>query len=188
MTEEIQNQPVPEQSAGDEQPQQEEAQAETKSYEPPNPSIKECIQLNQLMPIIDIDKNIDAISSVIYENDDLLNEFLQKVDNRTKVCKDDPKGEFIMCEQNRDGDSYRSPISNKYFPPSDDGAKYPSAPLRDLEEKLNKMFKLYLKHYYSITTLCSVYCWELGDSLADGYGVAVLIKNSLTHKKKQNIL
>ena len=76
----------------------------------PNPTIKECIQLNQLMPIIDIDKNIDAISSVIYDNDDLLNEFLQKVDNRTKICRDDPKGEFIMCEQNRDGDSYRSSL------------------------------------------------------------------------------
>ena len=185
MTEEIQNQPVPEQSTGeDQQPQQEEGQPEQKAYEPPNPTIKECIQLNQLMPIIDIDKNIDAISSVIYENDDLLNEFLQKVDNRTKVCKDDPKGEFIMCEQNRDGDSYRSPISNKYFPPTD--GKYPSAPLRELEEKLNKMFKLYLKHYYSITTICSVYCWELGDALAEGYGVAVLIKNSLTHQKKVN--
>ena len=175
MAEEPTSQPVPEQSE----------QAEQKTYEPPNPSIKECIQLNQLMPIIDIDKNIDAISSVIYENDDLLNEFLQKVDNRTKVCKDDVKGEFIMCEQNRDGDSYRSPYSNTYFPPTDD-AKYPSAQLRDLEEKLNKMFKLYIKHYYSVSTLCSVYCWELGDTLADGYGVAVLIKNSLTHQKKVN--
>mgnify|MGYP002624281394 CR=1 FL=1 len=177
MAEEFQNQPVPEQSEG--------GAAGQKTYEPPNPSIKECIQLNQLMPIIDIDKNIDAISSVIYENDDLLNEFLQKVDNRTKVCKDDVKGEFIMCEQNRDGDSYRSPYSNTYFPPTDD-AKYPSAQLRDLEEKLNKMFKLYIKHYYSVSTLCSVYCWELGDTLADGYGVAVLIKNSLTHQKKVN--
>ena len=134
---------------------------------------------------MDIDKNIDAISTVIYENDDLLNEFLQKVDNRTKVCKDDPKGEFIMCEQNRDGDSYRSPYSNNYYPPTED-AKYPSAPLRDLEDKLNKMFKLYIKHYYSLSTLCSVYCWELGDELSDGYGVAVLIKNSLTHQKKVN--
>ena len=68
MAEEIQNQPAQEQSAEG-----------AKTYEPPNPTIKECIQLNQLMPIIDIDKNIDAISSVIYENDDLLNEFLQKV-------------------------------------------------------------------------------------------------------------
>ena len=175
MAEEIQNQPVPEQGAGEEQPQ--------KTYEPPNPSIKECIQLNKLLPIMDIDKNIDAISSVIYENDDLLNEFLKKVDNRTKVCKDDPKGEFIMCEQNRDGDSYRSPISNKYFPPSDDD-KFPCVQLRNLEEKLNRMFKLYIKHYYSISTICSVYCWGLGDSLEEGNGVAVLIKNSLTQQKK----
>ena len=83
------------------------------------------------------------------------------------------------------GDSYRSPYSNKYYPPTDD-AKYPCAKLRELEETLNKMFKLYIKHYYSNTTICSVYCWELGDSLADGYGVAVLIKNSLTHQKKIN--
>ena len=187
MTEEIQNQPVPEGNVdGGEQPEEQpQGQPEPKTYEPPNPTIKECIQLNQLMPIIDIDKNIDAISTVIYENDDLLNEFLQKVDNRTKICKDDPKGEFIKCEQNRDGDSYRSPFSNKYFPPTSD-AKFPSPKLRALEELLNKMFKLYIKHYYSITTVCSVYCWELGDSLADGYGVAVLIKNSLTHQKKIN--
>ena len=151
----------------------------------PNPTIKECIQLNQLMPIIDIDKNIDAISSVIYDNDDLLNEFLQKVDNRTKVCKEDPKGEFIMCEQNRDGDSYRSPISNNYFPPTDD-AKYSSEPLRKLEETLNKMFKIYVRLYYTPSTLCSVYCWELGETLSEGYGVAVLIKNSLTDQKKIN--
>ena len=151
----------------------------------PNPTIKECIQLNQLMPIIDIDKIIDAISSVIYDNDDLLNEFLQKVDNRTKVCKDDPKGEFIMCEQNRDGDSYRSPISNNYFPPTDD-AKYPSEPLRKLEETLNKMFKIYVRLYYTPSTLCSVYCWELGETLSEGYGVAVLIKNTLTDQKKIN--
>ena len=151
----------------------------------PNPTIKECIQLNQLMPIIDIDKNIDAISSVIYDNDDLLNEFLQKVDNRTKVCKEDPKGEFIMCEQNRDGDNYRSPISNNYFPPTDD-AKYPSEPLRKLEETLNKMFKIYVRLYYTPSTLCSVYCWELGETLSEGYGVAVLIKNSLTDQKKIN--
>ena len=183
MSEEVQNQQAPEENVGGEE--QQPPQPESKTYDPPNPSIKECIQLNQLMPIIDIDKNIDAISSVIYENDDLLNEFLQKVDNRTKICKDDPKGEFVMCEQNRDGDSYRSPISNKYFPATDD-AKYPCAQLRALEELLNKMFKLYLKHYYSPTAICSVYCWELGDNLADGYGVAVLIKNSLTHQKKIN--
>ena len=86
-----------------------------------------------------------------------------------------------MCEQSRDGDNYLSPTSNKYFPPTYD-AKYPCAKLRALD--LNKMFKLYIKHYYQPTTLFSVYCWELGDSLVNGYGVAILIKNSLTHQKK----
>ena len=127
-----------------------ENQIKDASYEAPNPSIKECIQLNQLMPIVNIDKNIDGISTVIYDNDDLLNEFLQKVDNRIDVCNDDAKGPFLKCEQNRDGDSYRSPWSNQYFPPTQD-AKYPSKELRTLEEKLNTMFKYYTKGYYGTT-------------------------------------
>ena len=175
------NAPVQEGEVPQEVPQQ-------KTYAPPNPTIKECIQLNQLMPIMDIDKNIDAISSAIYDNDDLLNEFLQKVDNRTKVCKDDPKGYFIMCEQNRDGDSYRSPISNRYFPQPEEDAKYPSSELRALEEKINKMFKLYVKFYYnnSADAISSAYCWELGESKEDGFGVAVLIKNLINDSKKLN--
>ena len=186
MTEEEHQEPQEPQQEEQPQPQEVKEQTEPKNYEPPNPTIKECIQLTQLMPIIDIDKNIEAITNVIYDNDDLLNEFLQKVDNRTKICKDDVKGEFIMCEQNRDGDNYRSPISNKYFPETEEGAKYPSAPLRKLEETLNKMFKIYARLYYSPSTICSVYCWELGESLSEGYGVAVLIKNSLTDQKKIN--
>lgn len=168
-----------------EQPQEEQPPAEPqpKVYAPPNPTIKECIQLNQLMPLIDIDKNIDAISSAIYENDDLLNEFLQKVDSRLKVCDEDIR-KFIQCEQNRDGDSYRSPISNKYFPPAEADAKYPSAPLRKLEEKLNKMFQIYARMYYSNTAICSVYCWELGESLSQGYGVAVMVKHNVDSEGK----
>ena len=148
---------------GENQAVEEQNVPQMKTYAPPNPTIKECIQLNQLMPIMDIDKNIDAISSAIYDNDDLLNEFLQKVDNRTKICKDDPKGYFIMCEQNRDGDSYRSPISNKYYPEPEEDAKYPTSELRALEEKLNKMFKLYVKFYYNgcPEAISSAYCWEL---------------------------
>ena len=159
-----------------------------KTFSPPNPTIKECIQLNQLLPIMDIDKNIDAISSVIYENDDLLNEFLQKVDNRIKICKDDPQGDFIICEQNRDGDNYRSPISNKYFPSTEEDAKYPSSELRNLEEKLNKMFKLYVKFYYnnSNDAISSVYCWELEENIKNGFGVAVLIKNLINDNKNLN--
>ncbi|MCQ2818060.1 MAG: F-actin-capping protein subunit beta [archaeon] len=156
-----------------------------KEYKPPCPTIEKCIQLNQLLPVSELDKNIDAISNAIYDYDDLLNEFLQKVDNRTTVSKEDPKGDFIKCEQNREGDSYRSPFSNKFFPPTSDG-RPPSGDLRKLEERLNEMFKVYVKNYYSPMTLCSCYCWDLGSSIKDGYGVAVVIKTSINHSSSLN--
>jgi capping protein beta len=39
--------------------------------------------------------------------------------------------EFLKCEYNRDGDSYRSPWSNKYFPTPQSGEDsiFPSAEL-----------------------------------------------------------
>lgn len=157
-----------------------------KIYKPANPTIKECIHLSQMLPVNQIDKNIDGISSLIYSNDDLLNEFVQKADNRTSICNDDQAGPFIKCEQNRDGDSYRSPHSNKYYPNISDGT-YPSSELRKLEEKLNFIFKLYAKQYYSSTTYVSVYCWDLGNSISNGFGVAVLIKNSINHEKDINV-
>lgn len=153
------------------------------NYKPACPTIEKCIQLNQLLPSANIDKNIDAISTAIYDYDDLLNEFLQKVDSRTYVSNDDPKGEFIKCEQNREGDSYRSPHSNKYFPPTDEG-RYPSPKLRELEERLNTMFKFYLKNYYSVEAKCSCYCWDLGSKIEEGFGVAVVIKNAINHGQK----
>lgn len=151
---------------------------EEKVYAPPNPTLKECIQINQILPIYNLDKNIDAISTLVYENDDLLNEFLQKVDTRINVCEDDPKGEFLKCEQNRDGESYRSPWSNQYFPETED-AKYPSAKLRELEEVLNKAFRSYARLYYGSSAKSSVYCWELGEDIKEGFGAAILIKNKV---------
>lgn len=148
-----------------------------KEYAPPNPTIKDVITLIKFLPVNQMDKNIDAISSAIYDYDDLHNEFLQKVDHRTRISNDDPKGEFICCEHNRDGDSYRSPISNTYYPPQDD-ARYPSKSLRSLEEKLNTIFQLYVKTYYSSSGHYSVYCWDLGENIQEGFGVAILIKNS----------
>ena len=169
------------------QEQQEVQQEPQKTYAPPNPTIKECIQLNQILPISNIDKNIDAISAVIYENDDLLNEFLQKIDNRTEISNDDSEGPFIKCEQNRDGDSYRSPITNKYFPQPEEGeGKFPSPDLRKLEEKLNKMFKVYTRSYYGSNAMVSCYTWDFTENIKDGFGVAVLIKNNINQENNIN--
>ena len=147
-----------------------------------SPSITSCIQIMQLMPIKNNSNNINRISSIIYDDDNLLNEFLQKVDTRTEISTEDPKGKFIKSEQNRYGDSYRSPLSNEYYPKINDGY-FPSENLRKLEEKLNKMFKLYAKNYYNENTIISVYCWEFGKKISDGFGVGILIKNIIENEK-----
>jgi capping protein (actin filament) muscle Z-line, beta len=38
-------------------------------------------------------------------------------------------GDFLKCEYNRDGDSYRSPWTNKYYPHANDESIFPSAEL-----------------------------------------------------------
>ena len=69
--------------------------------------LEACINLARKLPAKEIEKNIDAISNLIYEEDDLLNSFVQKIDSRSIVSTDDVLGEFLKCEYNRDGDSYR---------------------------------------------------------------------------------
>ena len=108
-----------------------------------------------------------------------------KTDNRIEICNEDKEGKFIKCEQNRYGDSYRSPLSNTYFPNINDGY-FPNENLRKLEIKLNKIFKIYTKLYYNENTIVSVYCWELGEKISDGFGVGVLIKNSVSQQKGLN--
>jgi capping protein beta len=147
------------------------------------PKIIDCIQLIKKLPINQLDENIVAISNLIYEEDDLLNEFLQKVDNRTEISTEDSTGDFIKCEQNREGDSYRSPNSNKYFPAME-GGRYPSQELRNLEVKLNKIFAHYARSYYSPTAICSCYCWEIGDTIEEGFEVGVIIKNKVNLEKE----
>ena len=143
--------------------------------------INDCIKLVKKLSISNIGDNVTAISNLIYDNDDLLNEFLQKVDNRIETSNED--GEFLKCEHNRDGDSYRSPHSNIYYPYIDDG-RHPSKALRELEIKLNKMFANYARAYYSPSTISSCYCWDLGTEIEQGFVVAVLIKNIVDLEKE----
>ena len=103
---------------------------------------------------------------------DLCEDLLSSVDQPLKISKDKETGkEYLLCDYNRDGDSYRlvslsvvftasfvlinlvtvyqlfpsffrSPWSNKYDPPLDDGA-LPSDRLRRLEIEANKVFDTY---------------------------------------------
>lgn len=102
----------------------------------------------------------------------LCEELLSSIDQPLKVarCPDTGK-EYLLCDYNRDGDSYRSPWSNKYDPPIEDGAM-PTERLRRLEEEANIVFEQYKQLYYE-GGVSSVYLWELG---GNGFAGVVLIK------------
>ncbi|OMH85292.1 F-actin-capping protein subunit beta [Zancudomyces culisetae] len=102
---------------------------------------------------------------------ELTDELLSSVDQPLKIGTDTKTGmEFLICDYNRDGDSFRSPWSNQYFPDIEDGT-YPSERARKLEIVANEAFKTYTKLYYD-GGISSVYFWEGENSLA----CAILIK------------
>ncbi|OAY58541.1 probable F-actin-capping protein subunit beta [Manihot esculenta] len=100
-------------------------------------------------------------------------DLLSQVDQALQVlCDVDCGKEFILCEYNRDADSYRSPWSNKYHPPLED-ALYPSLELRKLEIEANEVFAVYRDQYYE-GGISSVYLWEDDDN--EGFVACFLIK------------
>ena len=87
----------------------------------------------------------------------------------------------MLCEHNRDGDSYRSPWSNTYFPPLNDGL-HPSQKLRQLELHANEVFNIYKELYYgkSSSSVSSVYLWDKEEeesSQLGGFAGCFLIQN-----------
>jgi capping protein (actin filament) muscle Z-line, beta len=79
--------------------------------------------------------------------------------------------EFLKCEYNRDGDSYRSPWSNKYFPQASEDAVFPSNDLLALEQKSNEVFQRYASMYFD-HAFTSVYFFDT----EVGFGAAFLVK------------
>lgn len=78
----------------------------------------------------------------------------------------------MKCEYNRDGEGYRSPWSNKYFPAPTEDPIYPSAELLQLEQKANDVFQRYAQLYFD-QALTSVYFF---DTDYDGFGACFLVK------------
>lgn len=147
-------------------------------------TISDCIHIMRKLPPSNLKKNINGIffiikglTNLIYEDDNLLNEFLQKIDQPLEIMEDE-YGTFIKSEFNRDGNSFRSPISNIYKPELTDGLM-PSQEIRHLEIKFNKIFQNYAKLYYSDSAISSVYVWSISDQIQDGLVVSILIKNSI---------
>ena len=52
--------------------------------------------------------------------------------------------DYLQCDYNRDGDSYRSPWSNVFEPDVPDGeGTYPSDRVRGMETKMNEGVDIY---------------------------------------------
>lgn len=104
----------------------------------------------------------------------LTEDLLSSVDQplTSKRCAKTGK-DYLICDYNRDADSYRSPWSNEYDPPLEDGTK-PSDKLREMEQDFNVAFATYLKAYFE-GGYSSVYLWDLDDD--DGFAGVVLLKN-----------
>lgn len=125
----------------------------------------------------DVASNLATILNVVPE---LTEDLLASVDQPLKVkqCKKSHK-DYLGCDYNRDGDSYRSPWSNQFDPPLSDGTE-PSANLRKLEVAANDAFDVYRDLYYE-GGVSSVYFWDLDDGFA---GVVLLKKTSNAGKNE----
>jgi len=123
--------------------------------------IKNVLNVLRRMPPKDVEQ--DMVRVLCLADPDLEDEICQRVDLPLNVEKDAGNGkEFITCDYNRDGDSHRSPWSNEYFPPIDDGLM-PQGTLRKLEQKFNAVFDVYRRQYFE-HGVSSVYLWDLSDS------------------------
>lgn len=121
----------------------------------------------------------DNLAGLIDLTPDLMEDLLSAVDQPLKICHDpSSKRDYLLCDYNRDGDSYRSPWSNRYDPPITDGAM-PSEKLRQVEITANEVFEIYRDLYYE-GGVSSVYMWDLDD----GFAACILIKKTQDQTKK----
>ncbi|CAJ2500929.1 Uu.00g037820.m01.CDS01 [Anthostomella pinea] len=120
------------------------------------------------------------LNSLISLAPDLTEDLLSSVDQPLAVRRCRQTGrEYLLCDYNRDGDSYRSPWSNEFDPPVDGGASsaaaVPSDKVRRMEVRANEAFDVYRELYYE-GGVSSVYFWNLDD----GFAGVVLLKKVAT--------
>ncbi|CAN0009338.1 unnamed protein product, partial [Discosporangium mesarthrocarpum] len=82
-------------------------------------TISSCLNLMRRLPPKDIETSLTGLLSLA---PDATDELLQRVDQPLHEATDPETGRrYLLCEYNRDASSYRSPWSNKYHPPLEDG-------------------------------------------------------------------
>lgn len=131
------------------------------------------LDLMRRLPPTRVEENVNLLIQLC---PDYTDDLLGSVDQPLKVMTDRATGkEYLACDYNKDGDSYRSPWSNEYDPPLEDGTM-PCSKLRKLEITANEIFDIYRESYYD-GGISSVYLWDLEDGVFAG---VVLFKKVMT--------
>jgi len=130
------------------------------------------LDLMRRLPPTRTQENVAALVDLCPEYAD---DLLGSIDQPLEVRMDRATGrEYLCCDYNRDGESYRSPWSNEYDPPIDDGT-VPSVKLRKLEIAANDAFDTYRELYFE-GGVSSAYLWDLDDG---GFAGVVLLKKTM---------
>ncbi|XP_067946416.1 F-actin-capping protein subunit beta-like [Watersipora subatra] len=130
------------------------------------------LDLMRRLPPQQIEKNLGDLIDLVPS---LCEDLLSSVDQPLKIAKDKQTGrDYLLCDYNRDGDSYRSPWSNTYEPAMDEEGAMPSDRLRKLEVEANDAFDHYRQLYFE-GGVSSVYLWDLESG---GFAGVVLIKKA----------
>lgn len=137
------------------------------------------LNLMRRMPPSQVENSLAGLIELV---PDLTDELLAQVDQPLKVEKDPKSGKmFVLCDYNRDGDSYRSPWSNEYFPAVEDGF-LPSKKLRDLEITANSLFDTYRKLYFE-GGHSSAYFFDTDETNDKAFGACFLIHKDVEQEK-----
>lgn len=117
------------------------------------------LDLFRRLPPTNVEKNLNILCDLAPEYED---DLVTSVDQPLKILHDESAGrDFLGCDYNRDGDSFRSPWTDTYIPPNP-GAPHPSQRLRQLEIQLNAAFDTYRELYYE-GGVGSVYLWDMDE-------------------------
>ena len=133
------------------------------------------LNLMRRMPPASAENTLAGLIEMVPE---LTDDLLSQVDQPLKVEKDPKTGKmFILCDYNRDGDSYRSPWSNEYYPATQDGF-LPSKKLRELEVMANSLFDTYRKLYFEGGN-SSAYFFDTEEDNESAFGACFLIHKGM---------
>jgi capping protein beta len=141
--------------------------------------LNSCLNLMRRLPPSAVENSLAGLIEMV---PNLTDELLTHVDQPLKVHKDPKTNKsYVLCDYNRDGDSYRSPWSNEYFPPMADGF-LPSKTLRDLEITANTLFDVYRKLYFE-GGYSSAYFFDTDEKNEDSFGACFLIHKDVEQAK-----